>query len=314
MEFYKETIEQLLVDIKELDQIKLLKKKIDQIMDMLANMKTHEDHEPKQRPTVHYEGGFVELTVYNEFLRNNKIQIDTINGRIDELKLLIDGILLELKKRDFGKDLKNLEDFLLSKFEELRIACNKKFADKNDTAKNLKYFDAQIKHILEVYLKKVDKGDNWLLAKKPIDGFSCASCEAYIGELHDNNQYIPWNKYPMRDPNEKLYRVGNGFSRMLQMLNLDNAYNGGNKTKDEKFQTSSNFFHNKEKDNLLRESHNTNTDDVVPNKKENVFSKTKNSFHPKVDHLNEHFEMDEKNEDPHAPKITKIYKKMKKNE
>lgn len=53
----------------------------------------------------------------------------------------------------------------------------------------------------------MDKGENWLLAKKPIDGFACASCEAYIGELHDNNQYIPWNKYPMRDPNEKLYRV-----------------------------------------------------------------------------------------------------------
>jgi len=245
-------------------------------------------------------------------VRNNKIQIDTINGRIDELKKMIDDILLELKKRDFGKDLKDLEEFLLSKFEELRIACNKKFADKNDTAKNLKYFDSQIKHILEVYLKKVDKGDNWLLAKKPVDGFSCASCEAYIGELHDNNQYIPWNKYPMRDPNEKLYRVGNGFSRMLQMLNLDNAYS---KTKDEKFQTSSNFFHHKEKDNLMRESHNANTDDVVSIKKDNAFSKTKNNFHPtKLDHLNDHFDMDEKHEDPHAPKITKIYKKMKKNE
>ena len=53
----------------------------------------------------------------------------------------------------------------------------------------------------------MDKGENWLLAKKPIDGFACASCEAYIGELHDNNQYIPWNKYPIRDLNEKLYRV-----------------------------------------------------------------------------------------------------------
>lgn len=53
----------------------------------------------------------------------------------------------------------------------------------------------------------MEKGDNWLLAKKPLGGNSCASCEAYIGDLHDNSQYVAWNKYPMRDPNDKLYRV-----------------------------------------------------------------------------------------------------------
>lgn len=35
-------------------------------------------------------------------------------------------------------------EFLLSSFEELRIACNKKFADKNETAKNIKYLDTQV--------------------------------------------------------------------------------------------------------------------------------------------------------------------------
>lgn len=58
-----------------------------------------------------------------------------------------------------------------------------------------------------MYAKKVEKGDNWLLAKKPLNGYSCASCEAYIGDLQDNQQHIPWNKYPMRDPNDKVYRV-----------------------------------------------------------------------------------------------------------
>jgi hypothetical protein len=160
---------------------------------------------------------------------------------------------------------------------------------------------------LEILLKKVDKGDNWLLAKKPIDGFSCASCEAYIGELHDNNQYVPWNKYPMRDPNEKLYRVyifliqvGNGFSRMLQMLNLDSAP----KSKDVQYQTSSNFYHHKEKEINIKESHNMNTEDVGK-PKENVFSKTKNNFHTKVDsNLSmDHVEGEDKNDDPHAPKM-----------
>ena len=102
---------------------------------------------------------------------------------------------------------------LLARIEELKIACNKKFADKNDTAKNLRYLEIQVikNFIFQIKkyseLEKVEKADNWLLAKKPIGGNSCASCEAYIGDLHENHQYIPWNKYPMRDPNERLYRV-----------------------------------------------------------------------------------------------------------
>lgn len=52
----------------------------------------------------------------------------------------------------------------------------------------------------------MEKGDNWLIAKKPIGGHSCASCESYIGDLNDHNQYVPWNKmHP--NQNERSYRV-----------------------------------------------------------------------------------------------------------
>lgn len=66
-----------------------------------------------------------------------------------------------------------------------------------------------------------NKADNWLLAKKPIGGNSCASCEAYIGDLWENREFIPWNKMPIRDPSDKVYRIGNGFSKMLNMLNVE---------------------------------------------------------------------------------------------
>ena len=46
----------------------------------------------------------------------------------------------------------------------------------------------------------MERGDNWLIAKKPVNGYSCASCEGYIGELNDKTtDHIPWNKYPARD-------------------------------------------------------------------------------------------------------------------
>ena len=89
------------------------------------------------------------------------------------------------------------------------------------------------------------------------------------------------------------------------MLNLDNATN--TKVKEIQYQTSSNFYQNKEKDNVLKESHNmnTNTDEVLTGKKENIFSKTKNNFHSKIESNMslENVEPEEKYEDPYAPKM-----------
>ena len=63
--------------------------------------------------------------------------------------------------------------------------------------------------------------DNWLLAKKPINGYSCAACESIIGDLRDDtNKFIPWNRMPLRDPGDNIYRKGNGFSKMLQMIQI----------------------------------------------------------------------------------------------
>ena len=88
------------------------------------------------------------------------------------------------------------------------------------------------------------------------------------------------------------------------MLNLENTYT--NKNKDVQYQTSSNFYTHKDKD-LLKESVNVQSDDIQQvNKKENVFSKTKNNFHNNKIESNisaEHLENDEKIEDPHAPKM-----------
>jgi hypothetical protein len=159
---------------------------------------------------------YVDQRVFDEYKNNVQRDFDTVNAKIEELRQLIEDIIAILKTKADGKDLKSLEDFLIAKIEELKIASNKKFADKNETAKNLRYLDQQLKYIIDVYIKKMEKGDNWLLAKKPIGGFSCASCEAYIGDLQENNEYIAWNKYPARD-NDKLYRVSFRLTNRLEM-------------------------------------------------------------------------------------------------
>jgi len=128
-----------------------------------------------------------------------------------------------LESKPNSKDLKILEDSFRIKLEELRSSSVKRFADSKEMNSRYKYLDGQIKIILQNQKSK-EKGDNWLLAKKPVNGYSCASCETYIGDLHDTTQQVHWNKYPNRDigndPN-KNYRVINN---PLSFFNLKYLY------------------------------------------------------------------------------------------
>ena len=162
----------------------------------------------------------LEIKVFEEFKTQIIKEFTNVNDNFTQIRKIIDDIKNVMKTKSSFKDLKLFEDELSAKMEDLRLSCTKKFADRIETYKNIKYLDQQIKHLVQVYLKKIDKSDNWLLAKKPI-GNLCASCEAYLGDLKDNYQFLPWNKYPLRDQGDKAYRLGNGFSKMLQMMQMD---------------------------------------------------------------------------------------------
>ncbi len=193
-------------DKKLMEEIIFLKRKIESLTTNMFNMKGGEDtgHHSSKQINIDF-GKYVEFNTFNEFKQSTNTEIEALKAKIDQLRKMIDEIINLLDSKLSKDDLKRLEEYLLSKIEELKIASSKKFADKNDIAKAIRHLEQQIKHLLDI--KKVDKGENWLLAKKPITGYSCASCEAYIGDLQDNMEYIAWNKYPMRDPSEKLYRV-----------------------------------------------------------------------------------------------------------
>ena len=164
---------------------------------------------------------YLEIKTFEEFKTQVIKEFTDVNDNFNHLRKLIDNILDSLKNKSSFKDIKVLEDDILTKLEDFKLTNSKKYAEKLETIKNIKFLDQQIKQIIQYYIKKNDKDSNWLIAKKPLNGNLCASCESYIGELKDNNNnYIPWNKYPNRDI-EKLYRLGNGFSKMLQMIQVD---------------------------------------------------------------------------------------------
>ena len=209
-------------------EIDALKKRLDGLFTQLLSRK-----DDGKAPVINIDfSQYVSKIDFEKHKKENENEFKKIWEELNRLKDLIDKIFEILKTKANLTDLDDLKDFLLGKIDELAIACNKKFADKNETANNFKYLDDQIKKILEMLANlktnetSANDTDNWLIAKKPINGYSCAACEAYIGDLRDDTQkFIPWNRMPLRDPGDKLYRMGNGFSKMLQMLNFDNNGN-----------------------------------------------------------------------------------------
>ena len=168
---------------------------------------------------------FVRQEGFNEAISNIHKSIDSNKKEFSEIRLDIDCIRTkDLNIKANLRDLKNLEDTVLTKMETLKELIRDKYVEKTMLVKNLKYLELQTKQLIEE-TKKNEKQENWLLAKKPFNGHLCASCEAYLGDLkpNTNSKYVAWNKYPIKDPIDKVFRINAGFSKVLQMVhNHDN--------------------------------------------------------------------------------------------
>ena len=319
-------------------EIEAIKKRLDGLFTQLLSKK-----DDGKAPIINIDfSQYVSKIDFEKHKKENEDEFKKIWEELKKLKDLIDNIFEILKTKANKSDIEDLKDFLLGKIDELAIACNKKFADKNETTNNFKYLDEQIKKILEMLsnLKTNENSandtENWLIAKKPINGYSCAACEAYIGDLRDDAQkFIPWNRMPLRDPGDKLYRMGNGFSKMLQMLNFDNNGNvclnpnvventvNSNESVNrvasafpaktnnsvsnyknvmkKRIQSANPKMKNERKINVNKVSLNKNNKDIGDNN-EMGLPKVKNETMPDI-----YEKSSEKNEE--GPKITKIYRK-----
>ena len=151
----------------------------------------------------------------NKIIKKIEKTLEIENGNYAFIKKLEQKI----KSSASENDLKNMEQCLINLLEELKNNLNKKYLDKNEAQKSFKYIELQLKQIIEASEMNNKEADNWMLAKKPINNYVCASCETYLGELKNKNIFLPWNKIPVRE--EKKYRMGQGFSKMLQLINMD---------------------------------------------------------------------------------------------
>ncbi len=215
--FLKDMINQLQEDRKMMDDINWLRKKVEFLTSSMSVMKPQEETHvnrvgnmsPKRERPFIDASKFVDHFQFLELQKNLIKENDNTKRFCEEIKRFVDDLIECNKKKADEKDLKNLEEYLGSKIEEIKMNFLKKFADKTETVKNLKFLDTQLKFMMDTNTKK-EKGDNWLIAKRPVGGYECASCESYIGNLPNtqtNNQHVNWNKYPQRDTSDKAYRV-----------------------------------------------------------------------------------------------------------
>ena len=227
------------------------------------------------------------------------------------LRGLTDKLSDSINTKTSFDDFKALEEDFDAKLEDVKLSLSKKFADRIETNKNIKFLDQQIKNIVQIYIKKNEKeSSNWLIAKKRLNSNLCASCDSYIGDLKESSNYVPWNKYPNRE-GEKLYRLGNGFSKMLQLVHVDENDKKGGMNQME--------VNNTQYSDINREDNNKNFDKGLPRIKNN-FNQTKSYFYTNTNINNINPDDDDNNnkkqnkKEKEEPKITKIYRVNKDND
>ncbi|MCQ2817022.1 MAG: hypothetical protein MJ252_07130 [archaeon] len=245
---------------------------------------------------------FIDVTKFIDLIKfeeNNKV----IFSKIDKLRRECEDLQRQTEElgnnfgnyptKDSFNDYKNNMDNYLLEINKENI---RKFADKITTEKALKLMEVNIKD----GSNKSAFADNCMLAKKPMSGYQCACCDSYINEIDKKYDYVPWNKYPLRD--EKSYRMGHGFSRMLQMVNMDILKSAEAKKEGENSDSGDEAVDRRPKSGVAKKK---NLPKLPKKKKKNVIT---------IDRLSDDEKGEEnkvKEEGVVTPKVVKIYKKIK---
>ena len=255
-------------------------------------------------------GPIIDVTRYidqqklTDTLRPILKEIEKIYKEIESLERDINEVENNIKVFEKKERVSKLEEEIYTKINELKVYCNRKFSDKIDINKSIKSIEVQIKDLSG----KKTEGDSWLMAKQPLKCFNCASCEANIKNSSPTQEYIPWNKYPQ---GERIYRMGQGFSHMLQMMTsefvktFENPVENNNSNSTFNFNSDSEIYQNSKQSKNL----NTNTHTLLYHSGEKSFSGMK--FNNKDQFKDDAFNFSRTGGKVKLPKMKELYKKTK---
>ena len=165
--------------------------------------------------------GMIDLSQFidqERFMQSTKAlyrELDRLKKQDENMQRAISDLYDNLKNVPTIDQMNSLENNINQNLNDFKAFCKKTFAEKNDVYRSVKTLEIQIKQVAEEQIKRHENGDTWLLAKRPLT-LKCASCEADITNTNPKSEYLPWNKYPLRD--DIKLKKGPGFSHMLQMI------------------------------------------------------------------------------------------------
>lgn len=160
---------------------------------------------------------FSQPSIDDNMLRDLMDKIAQLRRDLDLLRDEFSRWLKDFQDQLNGKadleSLQNLERMLMERMNEIVKALTKQLADKNDTKKALKLLERQLKNLYDLFMSlrgghAHENEDDAMFTKKPLGGMSCASCEKDIINLYGKKaDFLPWGKFPFRDPSERIARV-----------------------------------------------------------------------------------------------------------
>ena len=174
---------------------------------------------------------FINKSDFEKFIIKSEEEHNKIWKDIVSLRLVIDTINDNFNNKATLDDLEELKNIILDKTEELFLGQNKKIINYSST---IKILQDNFKKLLKLLSEKEQYSDissqyqyDEKKKRSGSGGYSCASCETYIGDLKIEPKHINWNQFPKKgkDNGEILQRVQNGYSRLLQMINFDSNGN-----------------------------------------------------------------------------------------
>ena len=210
---------------------------------IVGNMVSSKEVKPSVQKQIIDFTKYVENSKLSEVVKNFNMKIEDLYGEIESLRRDLTDLQIDCKVYEKKERVNRLEEDIYKNINDFKSTLQK---NKNEIYKSIKGLEVQMKS-LDDEIKLKQDADSWILAKKPLKCFNCASCEALIKNVKNENpsdEYISWNKYPQK--NEKNNnRFGRGFSHMLQMMTYDLINNLDNNT------NSSNNYNNSNKEQYI---------------------------------------------------------------
>lgn len=211
------------------DELNLLRSRIDNLETMISGIRKSLNDLEKKMKNQKVGGGADQDAVdaivdeLQKLRKEFEEYRDTSNKRINSLEN-------EMPLKANKSDLEDLENRIMEKLRDMIQQILNQFANKEDVMKRFAQLSKKIREIMELLAKQGmgnDNVDDAMFSKRHLGPLACASCEKNIINMYGQKvDHHVWNKLPFRDPNERIARYGQGFSKILSHMRPSDLLTG----------------------------------------------------------------------------------------